>query len=125
MPGNALAWGWDKTNGIWVQVQVDANGKPIIANPQYTTPANTGVNVTTASTAILAANSDRLYAIIVNASDTLIYLGIGAAAVAGKGIYLKANGGSYEINWTNLYTGAIYGIHGGSGNKVVTVVEGD
>ena len=96
-----------------------------LAKHTYTTPANTAVNVTTNSTTILALNADRLYACIVNDSDTVVYLGIGAAAVLNQGIRLNAYGGSYEINWTNLYTGAIYGIHGGTGNKVVTVMEGD
>jgi len=91
---------------------------------QYTAPANGGVNVGVASTQILAANANRLYAAIVNDSDTEIYLGIGAAAVAHQGIRINANGGSYEINSTNLYKGAIYGIHTGVGNKIVTVVEG-
>jgi len=92
---------------------------------QYTTPANTAVNVATSSTTILALNADRLNAVIVNDSDVVIYLGVGAAAVLNQGIRLNANGGAYEINWSNLYTGAIYGIHGGTGNKVVTVFEGD
>jgi len=92
---------------------------------QYPTAANGGVNVGVASTLILAANPDRLYAAIVNDSDTNIYLGIGAAAVAHQGIRINAEGGSYEINSTNLYKGAIYGIHTDVGNKVVTVVEGD
>jgi len=92
---------------------------------KYTTPANAGINVAATSTLILAANSDRKYAAIVNDSDKDIYLGIGAAAVLHKGIPLNAGGGSYEITWANLYTGALYGIHGGTGNKVVTVMEGD
>lgn len=96
-----------------------------LAKHAYATPANSGVDVTTASTLIKAANASRLYLAIVNDSDTTVYLGIGAAAVANQGIRINANGGSYEINWTNLYTGAIYGIHDGAGNKRVTVMEGD
>ena len=96
-----------------------------LAEHQYTTPANSTVNVTTSSTTIKAANSDRLHLVVVNDSDVVIYLGVGAAAVLNQGIRLNANGGAYEINWSNLYTGAIYGIHGGTGNKVVTVFEGD
>ena len=95
------------------------------AKGTYTTPANSAHNVTTSTSAILAANSNRLYAVIVNDSDVVIYLGIGANAVLNQGVRINANGGAYEINWTNLYTGAINGIHGGTGNKVVTVFEGD
>ena len=92
---------------------------------QYTSPANTAVNVTTSSTVIKASNSDRLHLVIVNDSDVVIYLGVGDGAVLNQGIRLNANGGAYEINWSNLYTGGIWGIHGGTGNKVVTVFEGD
>jgi len=98
--------------------------RPITAN-QYITPVNTGVNVTVASTTILALNADRLYALIVNESDEDMWLGIGVAAVAHIGIWLKAGGGFYEITWINLYTGVINGIHAGAGNKIVTVMEGD
>lgn len=110
---------------IWGALTSKGNAwRPITAN-QYVTPANTGVNVGVASTAILALNADRLYALIVNQSDEDMWLGIGAAAVVNQGIWLKAGGGFYEINWTNLYTGAINGIHAGAGNKIVTVMEGD
>lgn len=91
----------------------------------YTSPSNTGADVTTSSTPVLAANASRGYAAIVNDSDAVVYLALGAAAVANQGIRLNANGGSYEINWTNLFRGAINGIHLGTGNKRVTVVEGE
>ena len=84
---------------------------------------NTGVDVGVASTQILAYNGARKYAAIVNDSDTAIYLAIDAAAVVNQGIRINANGGSYEILQADLVTDAIYGIHGGVGNKRVTVVE--
>jgi len=91
----------------------------------FTTVTNTAVSVADSSTTILSANDARKYALIVNDSDTVIYLALGAAASVNSGIRLNANGGAYEINWTNLYKGAIYGIHGVSGvTKTVTVVEG-
>ena len=91
---------------------------------KYTTAYRTGVAVATTSTQISSELVNRLYALIVNDSDTVIYLTLGGTAVLHQGIRLNANGGSYEINWTNLYTGSIYGIHGGTGDKVVTVVYG-
>ena len=92
----------------------------------YTTPTHTAVNVTTSSGAVLAANANRKYALLINDSDTTIYMKLGAAAVVNQGIRLNANGGSYEMStlFGNLYTGAIYGIHGGSGNKAILIVEG-
>jgi hypothetical protein len=130
MPG-ALIWLKEDGSDEWKPAACDSAGKLKIVEPtslgehKYTTPANDGVDVGTNSTEILAANADRKYAAIVNDSDTDIYLGVGEAAVLNKGIRLNANGGSYEITWMNLYKGAIYGIHGGSGTKRVTIVEGD
>jgi len=118
---------WVKKEGTeeWVPAIANDEGKLLIAKHEYETPANTGVDVGVASTLILALNADRLYAAIVNHSDTDIWISLGAAAILDQGIPLNAHGGSYEINWTNLYTGAIYGIHGGTGNKRVGVMEGD
>ena len=92
-------------------------------NVQFNKASNDSVNVATTTTEILAANSRRLYALIVNDSDTDIYLSLSEAAVANKGLRLNAYGGAYEINYTNPFRGQINGIHGGAGNKVVTVIE--
>ena len=92
----------------------------------YKTATHTAVNVTTSSAAVLAANANRLHALLVNDSDTAIYLKLGATAVANQGIRLNASGGSYEMSELegNLYVGAINGIHGGTGNKVLVIMEG-
>jgi len=91
----------------------------------FDTVTNTAVSVADSSTTILSANDARKYALIVNDSDTTIYLALGAAAAVNRGIRINANGGAYEINWTNLFKGAIYGIHAAAGvTKNVTVVEG-
>jgi len=99
-----------------------------LPRPSTASAPNT-VNVTASSTAILAANSDRVYALIVNYSDTLVWLALGNDAVASKGIPLAPRvdadnpGGQFEIDATNMFTGAINGIHGGTGNKAVVVQE--
>jgi hypothetical protein len=82
-----------------------------------------GIDVGVSSSQILAANTNRKGVVIVNDSDSTIYLSIGTAAEMNKGIRLNANGGSYEMNWSNLSTQAINGIHGASGNKRVCVME--
>ena len=99
---------------------------PITGASAYTTPTHTAVNVTVASGAVLAANANRLYALLVNDSDAVIYIKLGAAAVANQGIRLNASGGSYEMSAMlgNLYTGAINGIHAGVGNKALLMTEG-
>jgi hypothetical protein len=92
----------------------------------YTTPTHTAVNVATATTAIIAANANRKYLLLVNDSDTPIWIKLGANAVANQGIRINANGGSYEMSAKqgNLYLGAVNGIHASTGNKVMLVTEG-
>ena len=99
-----------------------------ITNPRSeagTGQAPVGVNVTVASTPILAANANRKVAVICNDSDTTIYLAIGQAAVVNTGIRLNANGGVVVISRTGdiFSTEAINGIHAGVGNKVATAQE--
>lgn len=90
------------------------------------TVTHAAVNVTVASGSVLAANADRNYALIINDSDTAMYIKLGATAVVNQGIRLNSNGGAYEMSAKagNVYKGAIYGIHAGSGNKVALITEG-
>lgn len=95
-----------------------------LAEHEYTTATISGINVGSATTLVLAANTSRKYAVIGNDSDTIIYLALGTNAVINQGIRLPI-GGSYEISWLNLYRGAINGIHSvGGASKVATVLEG-
>lgn len=80
------------------------------------------VTVGSSSTTALAANENRNFAVFVNDSDETIYLGLGTA-VLNSGIRLNANGGAYEINLTNMYTGIVMGICA-SGSKNLTIMEG-
>ena len=97
-----------------------------IADQELTTITHAAVGIGTSSEAALAANEDRLYALLINDSDTTIYIALGATAVANAGIRLNANGGSYEMSKQGgtLYAGAINAIHGGSGDKTLLVTEG-
>ncbi len=99
-----------------------------ITNPRSEAGAGqapVGVNVTVATTPILAANANRKAAVITNDSDTTIYLAIGVAAVANQGIRLNANGGVLVLSRTGdiFSTEAVNGIHAGVGNKVATAQE--
>jgi hypothetical protein len=115
----------DMGDGTFARV-VYAESTAVAETGAYTTPTHSVATVTTVTGAALAANAARLYALLVNDSDTAIYIKLGAAAVANQGIRLGANGGSYEMSKKlgNLYTGAINAIHGGTGNKVLLVLEG-
>lgn len=123
-------WGSENKVGYpWWPIKVDSEGRLVLAGHLLSTTSvantNRGVNVAAASTLIRPANTDRGYMAVVNDSDTVIYLALGAAAVLNRGIRLNARGGTFEIAWGNLWRGTIYGIHGAAGNKVVTVTEID
>ena len=87
------------------------------------TADNDGVSVGATTTQVLAVNTARTFAALVNDSDEIIYLSLSGTAIANKGIRLNVGGGSYEINMTNLYTGAVFAICA-SGSKNMTVAEG-
>lgn len=99
--------------------------KMMVTNAVVTTPTHTVVTVAATTTAALAANASRIYALLINDSDEAIYLKLGAAAVLNAGIRLNANGGSYEMSEKlgNLYVGAINAICT-SGSKKLLVTEG-
>ncbi len=92
--------------------------------PPYEVPTQTTVPVGTGSTLVLAANTAAVYRLLMNDSDTVVYMMLGAAAVVGHGIRLNANGGSYEMAGLlgNMYTGAIYAIPA-TGTKNILAVE--
>lgn len=91
--------------------------------PTTLTIAHTVATSGVASSTALAANASRKYALIVNDSANTIYIFLGATAVLNQGIRLNANGGSYEINSTNLYTGIITTITTVASQNVI-VTEG-
>ena len=89
--------------------------------------APVGYNVTTSDSEIVAANNARTSVTLVNDSDTDVYLAIeGETAVLNQGIRLNSGGGSAQFGGEGglpLTKGAIRGIHGGTGNKVMGVQE--
>ncbi len=91
----------------------------------YTTPTPGTITVGVASGVALAANTSRTYALLVNDSDTDIYLKLGGTAVVNAGIRLNALGGSYEMSKQlgNLYTGVVNAICA-SASKTLLVTEG-
>lgn len=81
---------------------------------------NSSVSVGTPSTAVLAANANRQYAVIQNVSSASMFLGFGAAAKNNNGFKLLANS-SFTIDQTNLYKGAVNAISSAGAGTVVTV----
>jgi len=89
---------------------------------------HTVVEVATTSNTALAGKWDRSYTLIINDSDTDIYLNLGTSvATVNKGIRLNAHGGSYEMSRQNgnLYRGEITAIHGSVGVKKLLITESE
>jgi len=110
----------------WDRLRVDAayNLQVDVNEVRKTdTSTITSISVGVASTAVLAANANRIFAEFVNDSANVIYLALGAPAVMNRGIRLNALGGSFEIGLTNLYTGAVKAISGVAAQNL-TVSEG-
>lgn len=84
---------------------------------------NTSVTVGNTNTSVLALNPSRKFATFVNDSNETIYLSLSGTAVMNKGIRLNCCGGSYEINVTNLYNGAVAAICS-SGSMELCITEG-
>ncbi|MGJ3253693.1 MAG: hypothetical protein ACFE0J_21540 [Elainellaceae cyanobacterium] len=105
---------------IFGSVREEANALP--GDGQPTVSTNFGASVTTQSQVILPANSQRKMAIFVNTSPTHdIYLSYGAVAVTGQGIPILRNGGTHEINHSNLWQGVISAV--ATGNATVSGME--
>lgn len=92
----------------------------------YTVAAHTVVNVN-GNTNIIAANTSRKYLLVINDSDTVIYLTLGGDAAVNSGIRLNANGGNYEMSLQqgSVFTGLINANHGGgAADKLLLILEG-
>lgn len=91
----------------------------------FTSLTHSAVNVQIASTLVVNKNSDRVYLLLMNDSDTTMYLKVDAAANANQGIRLNANGGSHEISAAlgNLHQGAYYATAATNGKNLL-VSEG-
>ena len=88
-----------------------------------------GFDVASTGTRIAVANDLRKFIAITNASDTPVYLALRTAptcpAEVGKGVYLAAEGGAFELNNVNMYYGEIWAIHDDAGQlKRVCVQRG-
>lgn len=96
-----------------------SGGGPNYANPTF-------VSVGVVSAQVIAANILRKQLLLVNDSDSPIYLGFaGDPAVVGSGTRLNANGGSLQVGGPGgiaLDTSQINGI-AGAASKNMTIQE--
>jgi hypothetical protein len=93
------------------------------ADEVATVTSAAAVTAGTTSSTLLAANTNRKNAVFTNYGATGAFIRRGTPAVAGQGIYLAPNGGTYEINQTNLYKGIVTCITA-SGTTTIAVEEG-
>lgn len=83
----------------------------------------TSVSVTTSSTELLAANTNRKWCVLTNVGNKDVFLAIDATALVNKGILLGKGGGSIQMGADIMSTGALNGITA-SGTASVLIQEG-
>ena len=79
--------------------------------------------ITATEQEVLPPNPGRVYALLVNDGDNVIYLGMSQPATANRGIRLNALGGSYEITLINPFTGGIHAVCAGALTSSLVLVE--
>lgn len=119
--GFGLLLGRDELS-LWGAVKEEATVLPTHGE-QISFSQSFGWAIAPESSMILPANSNRLQLTLVNAGTNRIWLSYGPLARSGQGITLMPGGGSYEINRTNPYKGAIAAISENTGSTL-TGLEG-
>jgi len=90
-----------------------------------TEPSHESGDATDGSATMRRLYQDRNQLVLVNDSAVVMYLGIGAAAEANKGIRLNANGGSMNfLEYGKVPECAIYAIGASAGPSVLGIQEG-
>ena len=98
---------------------------PVSEQAPLTYSSPTVATIGASTTAVIAANPLRELLVLVNNSDSDMYLGIGVAAETTKGLCLKASGGVVQFGGASglpLTRAAINAIAGGAG-KLLSVQE--
>ncbi len=104
-------------------VEITARGEQVVAHRSAAAATTETINVTSDGQLALAANPDRISAVLVNDSDTDVYIKLGADPAVGTGIKLSAYGGSFAITAANLYTGIITAICASAEPKALLATE--
>ncbi len=104
-------------------VEIGEHGEQVVAHRSAAVATTETINVTSDGQVALAANPDRISAVLVNDGDIDLYIKLGADPSVGTGIKLSAYGGSFAITAANLYTGLITAICASAEPKALLVTE--
>lgn len=96
---------------------------PTVGNRTNETVTHGNVEVEETSTEVVKQNLGRNGLELINASVHSMYLGLGKAAEAEKGIFLSASGSWNGQVGTEVWTGSVFAIAIGAAKQKLTVVE--
>ena len=110
---------------LWVNFSASGRGTLVPSSATFNSMATSGAMTVIGDVQIVATTSKRATAIICNDSGNVAYISLNSdiPMTGVEGIRLNANGGCYEINADNLYTGAIRGTS--TVTSLLTVTEGE
>lgn len=107
---------------LWGSAREEATILPT-GNDEISYSQSFGWQISSQSAVLLPPNSNRLQLTLVNSGTNRIWIAYGVQAVPGRGITLMPGGGSYEVNRTNPYKGAIAAVSENAGSTL-TGLEG-
>lgn len=100
----------------------DPSATAIYHKQGYFQPTHTPITLGAGSTPVLIENIRARYRLFVNGSANPIYINLGGLGVVGTGIYLQANGGSYEQYGKTMWRGRVSAA--GTAGDLLLVTEG-
>lgn len=102
--------------------EVSSEGRLFVQQPASSTGTHSQVSVTSTSTQLLASNSNRKFAYIINNSGSTMWVKFGVSAVANEGFAILS-GSIMTICADVLWTGVINGIKQGGGSITIDLFE--
>lgn len=113
-------------SGNPLPVTTPASSPSTVIQEKVSSVTESVVGVTTGDAEILASNVSRKGGYILNLSDEVVWVSFGNAAAVNTTIPIKKSYGWLDFmcgRFGPVYTGAVNGIHGGSGTKNVFILE--
>lgn len=106
-----------KNNGL-LQGRSSGRINRIVNTPtSFATTTGTGPE----SILLIATSTAFEYALVINDSDTIVYMDFKSDPQLNEGIRLNANGGSYEIKAENLFQSLLRATSSASGKNILVI----